>query len=717
MRPLPTWTAGLFALAAGYCMAIYETAWLRQLRPFLGGTTAAASAAIAAVMAGLGIGALLFGQASRSEHSSVRLYARLEVSLAVLAGLSPLLLQYLGDLFLRTGATVSSNDEIVARQIGALIVITVPAVMMGGILPALTRASARAADLRRWRATVVYGLNTIGGAAGVAAGTFVLFEMLGTRASIWHAAAIDGLMGAIALMISRRYSESSRSDIASEAPPAPAPDSEVAPMTEAETIQALQGTPVEMSRRLILLLAASTGCAFMVLELVWFRMLSSLLGGSVYAMGGILLAAFIGLGGGALMTPVLQRIRWISRADQLAFILMAQACVILIAYCQGDRLAIATQLLRIDPDRWARGWSWVLPTLAIVFPCAFIAGVQIPSFISLIGRDHRTVGRDCGWVMAVNGAGSVVGCLATGAGLLALLTAPVTWQGLAVLYILLALVLAFRPGKKRRMPWPPSAIVAISAVVITLLFTSRGPTSVWRHAIVGWEWQGLKESRNPGLAWANLWRRSLRWEREGRDASVAVVTTIREGYGLNTNGGGEGAARGDLALNVFSGLLGPLLRPQTKSALVVGLGTGATAGWLATVPTLQRVDVIEIEPAVLPAARFFDPVNMHPLSNPKVHVIVGDARAVLQTRPATYDIIVSIPSNLYRAGVAALFTEEYYRTVRSRLAPGGLFLQWAQAYDIDADSLAIVHATLLAAFPHVESWQPQSGHLLLVASD
>jgi predicted membrane-bound spermidine synthase len=697
-------------------MAIYETAWLRQLRPFLGGTTAAASASIAAVMAGLGIGALLVAQTSRSEDSSVRLYARLELILAVLAGLSPLLLHFVGDLFLKTGSAISSDVEIALRQLVALLVIVPPSVAMGGILPALTRGSARAMDARRSGAMIVYGLNTMGGAVGVAAGTFVLFETLGTRASIWQAAAIDGLMAATALMISHRMKRD-QSDTAFVANAARAPEPAASSTTEPEMANALEATHPEMPRRLILLLAAATGFAFMVLELVWFRMLSSLLGGSVYAMGGILLAAFLGLGAGALMAPALRRMRWLNPADQLAFVLLAQACLILIAYAGGDRLAIATQLFRTSPDRWARAWSWVLPTLAVVFPSALIAGVQIPSFISLMGRDHRTVGRDCGWIMAINGAGSVAGCLAIGAGLLAWLTAPVTWKGLAILYLLLAIVVAFRPLKARRMSWSSGAVVAISAVVITLLFAARGPTAVWRHAIIGWDLQVIKESHDPAIAWANLWRRSLRWEKEGRDASVAVVATIREGYGLNTNGGGEGSARGDLALNVFSGLLGPLLRPRAETALVVGLGTGATAGWLASVPTLRRVDVIEIEPAVLSAAHFFDPVNRQPLSNPKVHVIAGDARAVLQTRPATYDLIVSIPSNLYRAGVAALFTEEYYRTVRSRLAPHGVFLQWVQAYDIDAESLAIVHATLLEAFSYVESWQPQSGHLLLVASD
>jgi hypothetical protein len=109
-------------------------------------------------------------------------------------------------------------------------------------------------------------------------------------------------------------------------------------------------------------------------------------------------------------------------------------------------------------------------------------------------------------------------------------------------------------------------------------------------------------------------------------------------------------------------------------------------------------------------------VNHDALQNPKLRLLFGDAREILLTIPARYDIVFSEPSNPYRAGVASLFTKEYYAAVRDRLAPGGLFLQWVQAYEVDAGTLRAIYATLGSVFPFVETWYLGWNDLALVAS-
>jgi hypothetical protein len=149
---------------------------------------------------------------------------------------------------------------------------------------------------------------------------------------------------------------------------------------------------------------------------------------------------------------------------------------------------------------------------------------------------------------------------------------------------------------------------------------------------------------------------------------------------------------------------------------VIGLGTGSSAGWLAEVPGIERVDVVELEPAVLEVARRAAPVNRDVLENPRVRVTIGDARELLLTTRERYDLIVSEPSNPYRAGIASLFTREYYEAAASRLTDDGLFLQWLQAYEVGVPAVRGAYATLASVLPHLESWRTHTSDLLLVAS-
>jgi hypothetical protein len=166
----------------------------------------------------------------------------------------------------------------------------------------------------------------------------------------------------------------------------------------------------------------------------------------------------------------------------------------------------------------------------------------------------------------------------------------------------------------------------------------------------------------------------------------------------------------------MGGLLGALLHPDPRRGLVIGLGTGSSAGWLGAVPSIERVDVAELEPAMRAVGERCAPVNHDALANPKLRVLYGDAREILLTLPSRYDVIFSEPSNPYRAGVASLFTKEYYEAARSRLEAEGVFLQWVQAYEIEAGTLRTLYATLASVFPSVETWYLGWNDLVLVGS-
>jgi hypothetical protein len=205
------------------------------------------------------------------------------------------------------------------------------------------------------------------------------------------------------------------------------------------------------------------------------------------------------------------------------------------------------------------------------------------------------------------------------------------------------------------------------------------------------------------------------WEADGVESSVALEA-IGGGLAFVLNGKIDGNSRGDSSTMVMSGLVGTLLHPEPKRSMVIGLGLGATAGWLAAVPSMERTDVVELEPRVLDAARACAAINHDAMTNPKVHITTGDAREALVVSRERYDVIFSEPSNPYRAGIASLFTREYYQAVAKRLTDKGLFLQWVQAYDVDPKTVKTIYATLASVFPSVETWQVGSADLLLLAS-
>jgi SAM-dependent methyltransferase len=248
-----------------------------------------------------------------------------------------------------------------------------------------------------------------------------------------------------------------------------------------------------------------------------------------------------------------------------------------------------------------------------------------------------------------------------------------------------------------------------------LLCLAEGPTAFWRHSAIGpGRLQALFTAPGDLRQLLAERRRRIAWEADGVESTVALDRW--DAYAFLINGKNDGNALGDAPTHVMAGLVGAIQHPNPRTALVIGLGTGTTAGWLAQVPSLERVDVVELEAAIVHVAQLCTAVNQDVLANPKVHLIIGDGREFLLTTSATYDLIVSNPSNPYRAGVASLFTREFYQAAARRLTDGGIFAQWLQAYEVDAQTLRTVYATLGQVFPVVETWDVKQGQDLLLTA-
>ncbi len=183
------------------------------------------------------------------------------------------------------------------------------------------------------------------------------------------------------------------------------------------------------------------------------------------------------------------------------------------------------------------------------------------------------------------------------------------------------------------------------------------------------------------------------------------------------NGKSDGNSLSDAATQIGAAVIGAVLHKDPKSVLVVGLGTGESAGWFAEMRGVERVDVVELEPAIDEMAARCRELNWDVLHHPRVRRIYDDGREFVFTTDNYYDVVISEPSNPYRAGIAALYTTEFYQAVRQRLNSGGLFIQWLQAYEVDDATVLTVLATARSAFNHVEVWQTLGSDLQLVCSD
>ncbi len=696
-------------LGSGCCALIYQTVWLREFRLVFGASTAASAAVLAVFMAGLGIGGWVLGRRADRCAEPLRFYAGLEFLIAVSAALSPFLVGWIREGYLRSGgnAVLGTWGAAVVRLALAGLVLAVPTVAMGGTLPAAARAATGSTDRDRTTLALLYGSNTLGAVAGVLLATLILLEHLGNRGSLWLACVVNGMIALAAFWMTRgRRAQAAAASI----PDAPARVAEEA---------ALAGWAGR--RRFVLGAAGVSGFAFLLMELVWYRMLSPVLGGSVFTFGLILAVALLGVGLGGMLYRVWHPEGWVSMAG-LAATFGLEAVALLVPFALGDRVALLALDLRglgeMGFGPRVLGWSGV--AALVVLPASLVAGFQFPLMIALLGEADRRMGSDVGLAYAWNTLGAIAGSLAGGFGLMPLLTAPGTWRAVGLLLAAASVGawgLAGREAGIERAGTRTRRWIGVGlALAAIVLLCFDGPGAVWRDSGIGaGRADAVRElGPNPLRDQIQLWRRMVQWEAEGVESHVALIAD--KGLSFLINGKSDGSARSDAGTVILGGLVGAWLHPRPERALVIGLGTGCTAGWLGRVPSIERVDAVELEPAVLRVASACEWVNADVLGNPKVRVHLGDGREFLGVSTDRYDVIFSEPSNPYRAGVASLFTTEFYRAAAERLTEDGLFLQWMQAYEVDLPTVQTACVTLADVFPVVETWSTQAGDLLFVAA-
>jgi len=390
----------LILMHSGFCSLVYQTVWMREFRLVFGGATPAAAAVMAVFMGGLGFGGKLFGTWVERVGRPFRFYARLEVGIAMAAALSPMLLGLVRSLYLKTGGTAGMGlgPATCLQLLMTALVLGVPCFLMGGTLPAAMKFAQGDDDPRRSTTAFFYGINIAGAVSGAALSTFWLLPTLGNQGAL-SVAVIANLGIALAAGAISIFQEKELR------PHAPADE------RGAETCVAAKAPPA-----FVLAAAFMSGFTFFLAELVWYRVSTPLLGGSVYGFGLVLCVVLVGMGtGGLLYALILKK----AEPSMGGFKILSalQALAILLPFALGDRIAHLALILNdslrgLGLAEMALGWAVVMSVLAFI--PSLLSGIQFPLLVSLLGRGNAGVGQQLGQAYLWNTIGSITGSLLGG---------------------------------------------------------------------------------------------------------------------------------------------------------------------------------------------------------------------------------------------------------------------------------------------------------------
>jgi spermidine synthase len=698
-----------FSGAAGL---IYQVAWSKALGLIFGHTAYAVATVLAVFMGGLAAGSAWLGEWGERSERPIALYGWIEFGVAAsgavsLAGLAGVRAVYVAAYPFASG---HSATLLALRFAGAALVLFVPTCLMGATLPVLARAIAR--DSAEWgtRLARLYGINTAGAVAGTLAAGFLFLPTLGLRRTLGVAVVLNLLAGGIALRISRdeavAWAQTNRED---EAFP-----------------RERDRTPSAVPSRFLYVCFALVGATAMTYEIGWTRLLSTQLGSSTYAFT-LMLATF--LTGIVIGSAVFER--WNRRHEvtpaTFALTQTSTALTALAFLVFFPRLIeILPPILRATHESF-RGLvlaQFVTSALAML-PAAVVFGFNFPAVVLLIagppsreisgpasgrnrtrlagGARHNLIGRAYAW----NTMGAILGATLAGFWLLPHLGSFHLLALTALTNLALAAVISVASVPRRLLSVAINAALLIAVGFIGFSPYFYDPAVAAFNTVMYWNLydRPLTLRENAHLV-------DIVYFADGLNSTISVARTD-DYISLRTNGKVDASNR-DVTTQRLLGHLGALAHPPRR-VLLIGFGSGMTASALASYPELERLDVVEIEPAVISAAPLLIELNRNVLHDPRVHVTLDDARNFLFTTRERYDLIVSEPSNPWIAGVATLFTREFYRAAQARLAPGGALVQWLQAYSLYPNDLRMVLGTFLSEFHGATLWHGDAPDLILMA--
>jgi len=691
------WLLCVFVLS-GFAGLIYQSVWSHYLGLLLGHAAYAQALVLAIFMGGMAAGAAWIARAGQRWRNLIRSYAIIEAVIGVLGLLfhsvftGVLALGY-DWLFPALGAPWAVN---LARWLLAAVLILPQTILLGMTFPLMS-----AGLIRRFPGSDgaalggLYFSNSIGAAAGALVAAFALLPWIGLPGAIATAGKLNLVVAGLAWLLARD----------------PEPAAQITTVTSSSPAHAEVTLRNSRVLQIVLFGTALSGAASFAYEIIWIRMLSMAVGSTLHAFE-LMLASFVaGIAFGGL---------WVRhRADHSA------APLRLVGWMQVGMgmAALVSLLVYANAFAWV-GWlmqalnktnsGYALYNLgtasiaiAIMLPAAFFAGTTLPLFtVTLLRNGHgeRAIGRVYAW----NTVGAIVGVFASIHLLIPLLGLKLALCAAALVDMGIGLFLLRHTAVSK----PDRRGLAIAGGLAALaLFV------------------GIRAHYDPLLLASGVFRHGNANNLKGaeivfyRDGKTASVSTFRSGNNLTiaTNGkpdagvdmaGGRGT---DEATMVLLAALPLAFSDTPDNVAVIGFGSGMSTHNLLADTRVQRVDTIEIEPAMVEGARFFGERVERAYNDPRSHIIIDDAKAYFAGQQRKYDVIVSEPSNPWISGVGTLFSKEFYQFVPRHLTEDGLFVQWLQLYEIDEALVGSILQALTPEFDDYVAYLTNFADLVIVA--
>ncbi|MFL5343313.1 MAG: fused MFS/spermidine synthase [Hyalangium sp.] len=689
---------GLLFVASGMSGLVFEVLWVRYLTLVVGHTTFAVSLVVSSFLAGLVLGSLWIGRIADRLQRPLLVYGLLEGATAVLALSISWILARLPELLSSVG--LPGGGPLAVRGVLSFLAVLPPTFAMGGTLPVLTRFIARELEGLGRSFGVLYALNTLGAVLGCGAAGFYLIGALGLWRTAIIAAAVNGLIGLVVTGLHFR--------LPSQALPA------IAPTQAVEAPSAFTGS----RRRLLVAAFALCGFGSISYEVLWFRVLSTVLDSSTYAFTILLVTFLLGLVIGGLVYSL----KLSGRGRELELFVSVEALLAFTGLVSMALLGLSRpvgKILAVQLAGWGANATYVgmlLHAGLIILVPASLIGIIFPLVVQLTTRHVASAASNVGMLYSVNTLGGIVGSLLMGFVLVP--TVGTQWSFVLVCVLNMALALGVqaldpdvRPRARRSM-WAGAVLLAVGVLLVPrdllirafaehvdsrVLFVKEGTDG--SLAVLEYDNQTICDSGRyacgPGCRERPFHHQQLLF------GSVSYANTVlpRKRYM---------ATLAHLPM---------LLHPGPQDVLQVCFGTGSTAGSFASYPELRSLTIVDTNPDVLLAAPHFAEHNHHVEKDPRTHVIFNDGRHFLLAASGKYDVISFEPPPPRSAGVVNLYTTEFYRLVKQRLAPGGVLSQWIPLEQQPDNLTRGMIASLLEAFSEVTLWIPSDYEAILVASD
>ena len=668
--------AVLFVLS-GASGLMHELLWFNRLGLVVGSSAVSLGILLATYMGGLGLGSLLAPKRIPRHLPPGRVYAGLEVGIALLSVLVFFGLPLVERLYASVGA--AGPASVVLRAMVAGLCLLPPTVLMGATLPAVARAVS-ATPSGASRIGLLYTCNLIGAIVGTLWAGFELLRRYDMVVTLAVASGL-GLVAAALAWVLLPGAAPAEDDAASLAPARDA-----APL----------GVRVAI---------ALSGAGSLAGQVVWTRILSLLLGATVYTFSIILGVFLFGLGLGSALGSLIARTNT-RPVRALAWVLALQVIAIpWAAYASSVVLPLWPINYALGKDPWIFFQMDLARSAWVLLPPTLLWGASFPLAIAACTRPGEDRARSVASVYVANTLGAIVGAL--GATFLIPLIGTHGSQRLMVLAsvagALAAAMAAGRAFAPRRLPLVAAGLAAAALLTWKLPAIPADLIALGRYMVF--------RLASPGAP-KDLWNDpAILFAGEGLTESVAVSENAGQRV-FHVSGKIEASSSDlDMRLQRMLGHLPALAHGDPRSVLIVGCGAGVTAGTFASYPGIERIVICEIEPMVPQRVTpYFSRVNHDVLNDPRVQVVYDDARHFILSTKEKFDLITSDPIHPWVRGSGALYSRDYYELVKQHLNPGGVVSQWLPLYQASPAAVRSELATFFAVYGNGTVWAGSGRH-------